>query len=273
LSRSSTNTGQMTRFHPNCCCRLTTSASAGSVSRALAAPEVATSCSASSQWRSHASPPPSAASAAYVATLRRARSISMDQGSRRSRGRNGFRRWAVGKDRLLRSDGAPGSSEASAAPTTTAKREGDTWILNGQGWSIGNAKWYDISVIRARHVSDDLVKDIIVEKIEHKIALKVVQSGEITLKDVRVPETNLLQGGANFSRATARPAFDITSRHGHRRVAQMAPSRTRLPTCRAGCSSTSRSPLFAWSRTFLPHARQRDSLPMHDASHHDAPAL
>ena len=42
-----------------------------------------------------------------------------------------------------------------------------------------------------------------VEKIEHKIALKVVQNGQITLKDVRVPEANRLQGGNSF-RDTAR---------------------------------------------------------------------
>ena len=38
---------------------------------------------------------------------------------------------------------------------------------------------------------------------EHKIALKVVQNGQITLKDCRVPEANRLQGGNSF-RDTAR---------------------------------------------------------------------
>src|SRR5258708_19987393 len=42
-----------------------------------------------------------------------------------------------------------------------------------------------------------------VEKIERKIALKVVQNGLITLKDVRVPEANRLQAGNSF-RDTAR---------------------------------------------------------------------
>src|ERR1700731_2497036 len=68
---------------------------------------------------------------------------------------------------------------------TTAKRDGDTWILNGQKKWIGNAPWCDISVIWARDVADNQVKGFIVEnkstpgfsveKIEHKIALKVVQ--------------------------------------------------------------------------------------------------
>jgi len=65
----------------------------------------------------------------------------------------------------------------------------------------------------ARDLADNQVKGFIVEnkttpgfsveKIEHKIALKVVQNGQITLTDVRVPESNRLQGGNSF-RDTAR---------------------------------------------------------------------
>jgi alkylation response protein AidB-like acyl-CoA dehydrogenase len=97
--------------------------------------------------------------------------------------------------------------------TTTAKREGDTWVLNGQKRWIGNATWCDVSIIWARDLDGNQVKGFIVEnkttpgfsveKIEHKIALKVVQNGQITLKDVRVPEANRLQG-ANSFRDTAR---------------------------------------------------------------------
>jgi glutaryl-CoA dehydrogenase len=104
-------------------------------------------------------------------------------------------------------------SGASGGLTTTAKREGDTWILNGQKRWIGNAPWCDLSIIWARDVADNQVKGFIVEnkstpgfsveKIEHKMALKVVQNGQITLKDVRVPEANRLQGGNSF-RDTAR---------------------------------------------------------------------
>ena len=104
-------------------------------------------------------------------------------------------------------------SGASGGLTTTAKREGDTWILNGQKRWIGNAPWCDLSIIWARDVADNQVKGFIVEnkstpgfsveKIENKMALKVVQNGQITLKDVRVPEANRLQGGNSF-RDTAR---------------------------------------------------------------------
>jgi len=97
--------------------------------------------------------------------------------------------------------------------TTTAKRDGDAWILNGQKKWIGNAPWCDVSIIWARDVADNQVKGFIienkatpgfsVEKIEHKIALRVVQNGLITLKDCRVLEANRLQGGNSF-RDTAR---------------------------------------------------------------------
>ena len=92
--------------------------------------------------------------------------------------------------------------------TTTAKREGDTWILNGEKKWIGNSTWCDVSIIWARDLADNQVKGFIVEnkttpgfsveKIEHKIALKVVQNGHITLNNVRVPEANRLQGGNSF---------------------------------------------------------------------------
>src|SRR5215471_9572898 len=105
-------------------------------------------------------------------------------------------------------------SGAGGGLTTTAKREGDTWILNGQKRWIGNAPWCDISVIWARDVADNQVKGFIVEnkttpgfsveKMQNKIALKVVQNGQITMKDCRVPETNRLASGAQSFRDTAR---------------------------------------------------------------------
>src|SRR5437879_2855573 len=104
-------------------------------------------------------------------------------------------------------------SGASGGLTTTAKKVGDTWVLNGQKKWIGNAPWCDVSVIWARDVADNQVKGFIVEnkttpgfsveKIQNKIALKVVQNGLITLKDVRLPEENHLQAGKSF-RDTAR---------------------------------------------------------------------
>src|SRR6202023_2988992 len=101
-------------------------------------------------------------------------------------------------------------SGASGGLLNTAKREGDVWVLNGQKRWIGNSTWCDLSIIWARDVADNQVKGFIVEnkttpgfsveKIENKIALKVVQNGHITLKDCRVPEENRLQGGTGTFR-------------------------------------------------------------------------
>ena len=99
-------------------------------------------------------------------------------------------------------------SGAGGGLLTTAKREGDTWILNGQKRWIGNAPWCDVSVIWARDVADNQVKGFIVEnkttpgfsvaKIERKVALRVVQNGVITLDNCRVSEANRLQGDMSF---------------------------------------------------------------------------
>ena len=104
-------------------------------------------------------------------------------------------------------------SGTSRGMTTTAKREGDTWILNGQKKWIGNSPLCDISIIWARDLADNQVKAFIVEnkttpgfkveKILNKIALKVVQNGLITMENCRIPEENRLQNDQSF-RDTAR---------------------------------------------------------------------
>lgn len=98
---------------------------------------------------------------------------------------------------------------------TTAKRDGDEWILNGEKKWIGNATWCDISIIWARDVDDNQVKGFIVEnkatpgfrveKIENKMALKVVQNGHIIMENCRIPDANRLQGAniTNSFRDTA----------------------------------------------------------------------
>jgi glutaryl-CoA dehydrogenase len=103
-------------------------------------------------------------------------------------------------------------SGASGGLLTTARREGNSWILNGQKKWIGNATWGDVTIIWARDVADNQVKGFIVEnktpgfkaeKIEHKMALRVVQNALITLDNCRVPEENRLQVDTSF-RDTAR---------------------------------------------------------------------
>ncbi|HVI49554.1 MAG TPA: acyl-CoA dehydrogenase family protein [Chitinophaga sp.] len=98
-------------------------------------------------------------------------------------------------------------SGAAGGLTTTAKRDGDTWILNGQKKWIGNATFADITVIWARDVDDNQVKGFLVrkgtrgfsaEKIHDKMALRIVQNGIITMKDCRVEETDRLQHANSF---------------------------------------------------------------------------
>jgi glutaryl-CoA dehydrogenase len=103
-------------------------------------------------------------------------------------------------------------SGTSGGLLTTARRDGDSWVLNGQKKWIGNATWGDVTIIWARDVGDGQVKGFIVEnktpgftaaKIQNKMALRVVQNALITLDNCRVPEENRLQGAMTF-RDTAR---------------------------------------------------------------------
>ncbi len=96
--------------------------------------------------------------------------------------------------------------------TTTARREGDSWVLNGQKKWIGNATFSDVNIIWARDVADDQVKGFVVEKgtpgfkpekLKNKIALRVVQNALITLEDCRVPEANRLQEAHSFKEVAA----------------------------------------------------------------------
>jgi glutaryl-CoA dehydrogenase len=102
-------------------------------------------------------------------------------------------------------------SGASRGLMTTARRDGDSWILNGQKKWIGNATFGDLTVIWARDVADGEVKGFVVAngtpgfsttKLEDKIALRIVQNAVITLEDVRVDEADRL-AKANSFRDTA----------------------------------------------------------------------
>lgn len=98
-------------------------------------------------------------------------------------------------------------SGAAGGLTTTAKRNGDAWVLNGQKKWIGNATFADVLVIWARDIDDGEVKGFLlrkdtpgfsVEKMHDKMALRVVQNGLITLKDCVVQEADRLQEANSF---------------------------------------------------------------------------
>lgn len=98
-------------------------------------------------------------------------------------------------------------SAVAGGLTTKAKREGDTWTLNGQKKWIGNATFSDITIIWAEDVDSGDVKGFIVkqdnpgfkaEKMEDKMALRTVQNALITLDDCKVKEENRLQNAESF---------------------------------------------------------------------------
>ncbi len=96
--------------------------------------------------------------------------------------------------------------------TTTARRDGADWVLDGQKKWIGNATFADYVIIWARSLEDGQVKGFVVEKgtpgfetskQQDKIALRVVQNAQITLDGVRVPEANRLQRADSFKDTAA----------------------------------------------------------------------
>jgi glutaryl-CoA dehydrogenase len=98
-------------------------------------------------------------------------------------------------------------SDSAQGLRTTAKRDGDTWVLNGSKRWIGNATFSDITIIWAKDIEDSQVKGFLVPtstpgytatKIEGKISLRPVQNADITLDHVVVPESLRLQNANSF---------------------------------------------------------------------------
>ncbi|HEX2357975.1 MAG TPA: acyl-CoA dehydrogenase family protein [Micromonosporaceae bacterium] len=95
----------------------------------------------------------------------------------------------------------------SVALDSSARRDGDEWVINGAKKWIGNGTIADVVVVWARDVADGRVKGFLVERstpgyratrIEGKGSLRAVWQAEITLTDVRVPEENRLPGAESF---------------------------------------------------------------------------
>jgi glutaryl-CoA dehydrogenase len=96
--------------------------------------------------------------------------------------------------------------------TTTCRRDGGEWVIDGQKKWIGNATFADYIIIWARDADDGQVKGFVVEKgtaglsttkMKDKIALRVVQNAYITLDGVRVPESSRLQRATSFRQTAA----------------------------------------------------------------------
>ncbi|MDB5256014.1 MAG: acyl-CoA dehydrogenase [Chitinophagaceae bacterium] len=98
-------------------------------------------------------------------------------------------------------------SAVAGGLTMEAKRVGNKWVLNGQKKWIGNATFADVIIIWARDVDDDQVKGFLlkkgtagfaVEKMEDKMALRIVQNGIITLTHCEILEEDRLQKANSF---------------------------------------------------------------------------
>ncbi|HET8884813.1 MAG TPA: acyl-CoA dehydrogenase family protein [Salinimicrobium sp.] len=90
---------------------------------------------------------------------------------------------------------------------TTCSFDGEHWILNGQKKWIGNATFADVIVIWARDIESNQVKGFLVrkenpgfkaEKMEDKMALRIVQNALITLTDCKIPENDRLKHADSF---------------------------------------------------------------------------
>jgi glutaryl-CoA dehydrogenase len=105
----------------------------------------------------------------------------------------------------------PTHGSDSVALETSARRDGDEWVINGSKKWIGNGTIADVIVVWARDDADRQVKGFLVEKgtpgydaqrIDGKGSLRAVWQAEITLTDVRVPEENRLPGAHSFKDTT-----------------------------------------------------------------------
>ena len=100
-----------------------------------------------------------------------------------------------------------GGSDVAGGLLTTARRDGDGWVLNGSKRWIGNATFADLIVVWARDTADDAVKGFVVRKdnpgfsatkMEGKLALRSVQNADIVLTECRIPESDRLEGANSF---------------------------------------------------------------------------
>lgn len=106
----------------------------------------------------------------------------------------------------------PDHGSDSVALETTARRDGDHWVLNGTKRWIGNGSIGHVVIVWARDEADGKVKGFVVERdsdgnyplgyraelITGKIGKRAIWQPDIVLDDVRVPEANRLANANGF---------------------------------------------------------------------------
>ncbi len=123
-------------------------------------------------------------------------------------------RWLPGMAKLAKLGAfaltEPNHGSDSVALETSARRDGDSYVIDGAKRWIGNGTIADVIVVWARDTEDGQVKGYLVEKgtpgynarpIERKLALRAIWQAEIQLDGVRVPAENRLPGARSFKDA------------------------------------------------------------------------
>lgn len=143
----------------------------------------------------------------------------------------------------------PNAGSDAGNIATTAKREGDEWVLNGQKVWISNGTWADVAIIFAQTEPGSKHRGMVAflvdtqspgfssRKMTGKLGLKASDTGELFLDNVRVPDSNRLgEVGKGFSVAmsaldngrfgvasgcvgTAQRALDVSVRYAKERIA------------------------------------------------------
>lgn len=105
----------------------------------------------------------------------------------------------------------PNHGSDSVALETSARRDGDSWIINGHKRWIGNGHAADTTVLYARDEADGEVKAFVIEKhdgefpagynpvvIEGKVGKRSILQADITIDNLRVSHDNQLEFGQSF---------------------------------------------------------------------------
>ena len=100
----------------------------------------------------------------------------------------------------------PDHGSDSIALETTAVRDGDEWVLNGEKKWIGNGASGGITIIYARMENGNVSGFIVPQDtpgysatvIEGKLSLRAIHQAHIALKDCRIPAANQLPGCRSF---------------------------------------------------------------------------
>jgi len=106
----------------------------------------------------------------------------------------------------------PDHGSDSIALETSARRDGDHWVLDGHKRWIGNGSLADVVVVWARNAETGEINGFVVEKgphghpagyaptvIEHKGSLRAVWQADIRLDGVRVHDDNRLAHARSFA--------------------------------------------------------------------------